>query len=297
MKKFLSIIMIALTVSAFVSCDKKSNKASSKLNDSISEQAGAFVGAQIAGSIMGDSVNGSKVDLDAFYEGFVSVFSRDTTDVDMSYLGGIQMAFRTYQMLAQMGVDIESLDRDLFLNAFRNSLKSKDTALMNPIKMQNSENVLMELINRASEIKMVENKKAGAKYMATRAKEKGFIKTQSGIMYRVLKEGSGENFTADDVINVLYEGKHVNGETFDKTVDQPRPMSVKGVIPGFGEMLQLMKPGMKVEVIIPGDLAYGPQGNQNIEPGETLVFTLETVGKAEQPQGMPQGQPQIIPVE
>ena len=43
-------------------------------------------------------------------------------------------------------------------------------------------------------------------------------------------------------------------------------------------MIQLMKPGSKVTVVIPGELAYGPQGNRGIEPNETLIFDIETVG-------------------
>ena len=41
-------------------------------------------------------------------------------------------------------------------------------------------------------------------------------------------------------------------------------------------MLTNMKPGMKVTCIIPGKLAYGDRGNQNIAPNETLVFEIET---------------------
>jgi len=39
-----------------------------------------------------------------------------------------------------------------------------------------------------------------------------------------------------------------------------------------------MKPGSKVTVVIPGDLAYGPQGSRDIEPSETLIFDIETLG-------------------
>ena len=45
-----------------------------------------------------------------------------------------------------------------------------------------------------------------------------------------------------------------------------------------------MKPGQKVEVIIPRHLAYGPEGREpTIGSNETLIFELETVGKQEQP--------------
>jgi FKBP-type peptidyl-prolyl cis-trans isomerase FklB len=77
---------------------------------------------------------------------------------------------------------------------------------------------------------------------------------------------------------VNYVGRHLNDSVFDKSGDQPVPFNLKQVIPGFAEMIQLMKPGSKVTVVIPGELAYGPQGNRGIEPNETLIFDIETLG-------------------
>ena len=49
-------------------------------------------------------------------------------------------------------------------------------------------------------------------------------------------------------------------------------------------MIQLMKPGSKVTVVIPGDLAYGTQGSRGgIEPNETLIFDIETLGVDDTP--------------
>lgn len=296
MKKILPLIMIALVMTAVVSCNKKhgGNTKIDKMNDSVSMQAGEFMGSQLVSSILSDSINGPKVDRDAFYEGFASIFGRDTTDADNSYLGGVQVAFRAFQMLQQMGVDPEALDRETFLREFKRALAS-DKALTTE-DLQKKETALNNLIMRVATEKGKGNAKAGAEYMKKRSAEKGFKKTPSGIMYRVIKEGKGDNFTDDDQINVIYTGKKIDGTTFDDSQGQPRPMSPKQVVPGFAEMLKLMKPGMKVEVIIPGEMAYGVQGGGPIGPNETLVFEMETVGKAEKPQ-MPQGQPQIVPVQ
>ena len=125
-----------------------------------------------------------------------------------------------------------------------------------------------------------ENAKKGAEYMR---ELKGYAKTASGIMYKYIKKGSGDNFTDKDIVNVVYSGKFIDGKEFDSSQGQPRPMPVQGVIPGMQEMLKLMKPGDKVEVVIPGELAYGDQGNQVIGPGETLIFTIETLGLYGQP--------------
>ena len=57
------------------------------------------------------------------------------------------------------------------------------------------------------------------------------------------------------------------------------PLSTNQVIPGFAEMLQLMKPGGKAIAVIPGNLAYGAMGVGDLGPNETLIFEIETVDR------------------
>ena len=110
--------------------------------------------------------------------------------------------------------------------------------------------------------------------------KEGYSKTESGLVYKVLAEGSGENFTADQQIDLKYEGKLIDGKVFDSTNgDETRALSPNGVVPGFREALLMMKPGAKMIVVIPGDLAYGADGRGGmIGPNATLVFTIETIG-------------------
>jgi len=124
------------------------------------------------------------------------------------------------------------------------------------------------------------NQQAGEKYIADQIKnDKSFIRTESGLCYKILNEGEGENFKETDLIDVIYVGKHINGNIFDSSNDSPVPLSMQGVVPGFKEILSLMKPGAKAIAIIPGNLAYGENApNDEIGPNETLVFEINTVG-------------------
>lgn len=121
------------------------------------------------------------------------------------------------------------------------------------------------------------NKKRGETYLAQNKKKKGVVTLPSGIEYLVLKEGTGKRPKATDTVKVHYHGTLVDGTVFDSSVERGEPISfgLNGVIPGWTEVVQLMKVGSKWRVVIPSDLAYGPNGNGTIGPNETLIFEIE----------------------
>ena len=106
-----------------------------------------------------------------------------------------------------------------------------------------------------------------------------FITTSSGLQYRILNEGSGdENPRPESVVSVHYRGKLINGLEFDSSYQRNQPASfpVNGVIRGWTEALQLMIVGDKWELIIPPDLGYGEKGAGDIiPPDSTLFFEVE----------------------
>lgn len=104
----------------------------------------------------------------------------------------------------------------------------------------------------------------------------GVKTTASGLQYKVLTPGKGKNPTDTDVALVNYEGKLLDGTTFDKS-QQPTPMPIKGVVPGFSEALKLMSKGAKFRVWIPAKLGYGDKGAGPIPANATLVFDIELI--------------------
>ncbi len=106
----------------------------------------------------------------------------------------------------------------------------------------------------------------------------GVTKTDSGLLYEVLKEGDGPKPTVDDTVVTHYHGTLISGEVFDSSVNrgQPATFPVSGVIRGWTEALQLMNVGSKWKLVIPPELAYGERGaGQLIGPNATLVFEVE----------------------
>jgi len=124
------------------------------------------------------------------------------------------------------------------------------------------------------------NKKAGEQFMAANKKKKGVKTTASGLQYKVLKEGTGETPTAESLVTAHYKGTLLDGTEFDSSYGrgEPAQFPVNGVIPGWSEVLKLMKVGAKYQVWIPSELAYGEEGaGQRIGPNSTLTFEIELV--------------------
>jgi len=121
-----------------------------------------------------------------------------------------------------------------------------------------------------------ENKKKGAEFIANYKKEAGVKTTASGLAYQVLKEGNGATPKATDMVQVNYVGKLIDGTVFDESKGTPAEFRVDQVIKGWTEILQLMKVGEKVKVVIPQELAYGARfAGEKIPPFSTLVFEIE----------------------
>ena len=108
-----------------------------------------------------------------------------------------------------------------------------------------------------------------------------FVTTSSGLQYRILIEGFGDERPGpESSVSVHYRGKLANGIEFDSSYKRNQPVSfqVNGVIRGWTEALQLMKVGDKWELIIPPDLGYGSKGAGNIiPPDSTLIFEIELI--------------------
>jgi len=107
--------------------------------------------------------------------------------------------------------------------------------------------------------------------------------TPSGLQYRDLVVGTGEDARIGATAVVHYTGWLEDGTKFDSSVDRGQTFDfVIGqgqVIKGWDEGVGTMKVGGKRELIIPPDLAYGDRGAGSvIPPGATLKFEVELIG-------------------
>ena len=126
---------------------------------------------------------------------------------------------------------------------------------------------------------MKENTEFSAKWLEEVAKEEGVQKTESGLLYRIDRQGSEVKATKDeDVVLVHYEGKTRNGNIFDSSYERNEPISfgLNQVIKGWTEGMKLVGEGGQITLWIPSELAYGERGaGADIGPNEALTFKVE----------------------
>jgi FKBP-type peptidyl-prolyl cis-trans isomerase FkpA len=117
--------------------------------------------------------------------------------------------------------------------------------------------------------------------LAAAAKEPGAVVTPSGLVYRVLDEGTGPRPALLDRVRVRYKGTLADGKVFDSTLDRPEPMELplNRTVKCWIEGIQRMHVGGKYKLTCPGALGYGPAGVPgDIPPNATLSFEVELVG-------------------
>lgn len=152
----------------------------------------------------------------------------------------------------------------------------------------------LEAAMRKTQLEMAERMKEaaaanlakGTTYLAGKKAEAGVKALPSGLLYEVLKEGTGPQPTLDDIVVAHYVGRHVDGSQFDGTdpAGEPARFPLRGVVPGWQEALPLMKAGSKWRIHLPAGLGYGEEGSPPaIEPNEVLVFEIELVGSEPAP--------------
>lgn len=110
------------------------------------------------------------------------------------------------------------------------------------------------------------------------AKEKGAVKTASGMVYRSIREGKGKSPLASSTVEVNYRGTLTNGKEFDSSYKRNQSISfpLSGVIPCWTEGVQKMKVGGKAKLVCPPELAYGSRGaGSDVPPNATLIFEVE----------------------
>ena len=194
-----------------------------------------------------------------------------------SYAFGMSLAGN----LLQNGV--HGLNFDDFVAGLKAMLQGEELAISMDEAGVALEQFYKEMEDEAAERAAVAGaaaKEEGEKFLAQAAKDPEVRATGSGLMYKVLKEGTGKKPTATSQVKCHYEGTFPNGQIFDSSYKRGEPavFGLNQVIKGWTEGLQLMAEGSKYELYLPYDLAYGERGAGNaIPPYSALKFVVELI--------------------
>src|SRR6266403_3293027 len=211
----------------------------------------------------------------------------------VSYSIGMQIGFN----LGRQKVDVNS---DILAAGIKDAIAGKPQLTPDQVKD------IMAQFEKDMEQKQKElgekNKTEGTKYLEDNKKKPDVKTTASGLQYKVVKDGTGAQPKATDMVTVNYRGTLIDGTEFDSSYKrgQPATFPVNGVIKGWTEALQLMKTGSKYQLFIPADLAYGPRAvGPDITPNSAMSFEVEvlevkpapTPGAAAAPKAAPSPSP------
>ena len=180
---------------------------------------------------------------------------------------------------------------DSFIEGYNDAFKVEDREnIFENLRVTEEEaNSYMEELNTKMTEKMQaeqakigeENASASAEWLAEIEQMEGVQKTESGLLYRIDREGSDVKATADtDVVEVNYEGKLRTGDVFDSSYERGESISfpLNGVIKGWTEGMKLVGEGGQITLWIPAELAYGERGaGSDIGPNEALEFKVELI--------------------
>lgn len=122
------------------------------------------------------------------------------------------------------------------------------------------------------------NTKASNTFLAANKTKPGVVTLPSGVQYKILKSGKGKKPTEGGKIVCRYQGKLIDGSTFDKSNGKaPLTLNVAGLVTGLKEAVKLMTTGSKWEIVIPPNLAYGDKGYRRVGPNAVVIYDMEIV--------------------
>lgn len=189
---------------------------------------------------------------------------------DSPYFAGVRSAmanFDRFDAMVSMGFPFTP---DSYLTALQEALEGKTFGM----DQKSADAYLHSVMARMYPAPEPPSAESQQSFLDANKLREGVTETPSGLLFEVITEGEGSHPGPTDTVRVTYKGALADGTVFDET-DKPIDLPVSGVVKGFSEGLQMMKPGGTYRLFIPASLGYGDKGAGGvIPPGAVLDFTV-----------------------
>lgn len=294
MKKIilLSAILLAGAVIAPASADKKKNKKKTTStevpvrlvtsSDSMSYAAGMAATRGLL-PYLERQLHVDTAYMAEFIRGYKEALQKVDDPAYTAYQAGCNIASQANgQILPGMSKSVkdspDSIQASIFHKGFLAGVM-QDTTLFK------QEQAAQFFEKRSEEVREAQNaayKAENEKWLRDNATKEGVKTLPSGLQYKVLTQGNGPVPTKEQTVEVVYEGKTIDGNVFDATANHGSKKTdsfrCDQVIKGWTEALTMMPVGSKWQIFIPQQLAYGGRQAGRIKPYSTLIFTVELKG-------------------
>jgi FKBP-type peptidyl-prolyl cis-trans isomerase FklB len=190
----------------------------------------------------------------------------------------------SYSIGASIGKNLKNESAEIDLTVLIDGIKAGlngDKGLLSESEirqvMNDYQTQLRQRAQSKKQLAMADNRKKGDTFLTHYKTQAGVQALPNGVLYKVLREGTGRKPTESDIVEVNYRGALTNGTEFDATQPgKPANLKVSSLIVGWKQALSVMPVGSKWQIAIPAELAYGERGvGTDIGPNEVLVFDLE----------------------
>lgn len=103
---------------------------------------------------------------------------------------------------------------------------------------------------------------------------KDAVKYQNAFYYKIEAPGTGNKPTLCSNVVIYYQGKLVDGTTFDQTGSSPATFALSNLITGWQLGLPLIKAGGKIKLYLPPSLGYGNSFSGLVPANSILIFEI-----------------------
>jgi FKBP-type peptidyl-prolyl cis-trans isomerases 1 len=275
------VIFMAVVIAAFVSCTHKSPEAILKTEiDSLSYAFGMARTNELYRHLVENSVDTAY--MADFIKGFNKGISDNSKEI-LAYSTGVQIGRMVKEMwITELKQQILEYDpngianeNDVFAGFIAGAMRDNSKMSMQ-FAISYHGNAMLKMREARILEQYSENKKAGEKFLAENKNKEGVITTESGLQYKVIKQGKGKTPSWGSEIKLKHKGTLIDGTEFDSSKNNSTIFYTDRVISGWAEALMLMPVGSKWELYVPHDLAYGSAGaGVMIKPFSALVYEIE----------------------